>query len=114
MSHEMATRPPRSWPPKGHPDFPSRRACSAQCHRLYLSSLRSTTLHAYQEIIKGTFGDFRGFSEVLRKSIPLLLCGVGLVLAFKAQFWNIGAEGQILAGAVAASGVALFSHLPSP
>ena len=68
--------------------------------------------YAYGVIIEGTLGNFRGFAEVLRKSIPLLLAGVGLVLAFRAQFWNIGAEGQILVGAVAASGVALFVPLP--
>ncbi len=69
-------------------------------------------LTAYGVILDKTLFDFRGFTEVLRKSIPLMLAGVGLVLAFRAQFWNIGAEGQILAGATAASGVALFVPLP--
>lgn len=71
-------------------------------------------LAAYGSILEGTLGSPRGLSEVLRKSIPLLLAGVGLVLAFRAQFWNIGAEGQLLAGAVAASGVALFVPLGAP
>ncbi len=69
-------------------------------------------LTAYGVILDKTVFDFRGFTEVLRKSVPLMLAGVGLVLAFRAQFWNIGAEGQILAGATAASGVALFVPLP--
>lgn len=69
---------------------------------------------AYRDIFASTLGNARGAAEVLRKSIPLLLAGVGLVLAFRAQFWNIGAEGQILAGAIAASGVALFVPLPAP
>jgi ABC-type uncharacterized transport system permease subunit len=68
---------------------------------------------AYATIVERTLLNSRGLSEVVRKSIPLLLVGVGLVLAFRAQFWNIGAEGQILAGAVGASGVALFVPLPS-
>jgi general nucleoside transport system permease protein len=68
---------------------------------------------AYQTIVEKTLFNFRGFTEVLRRSIPLLLCGVGLVLAFRAQFWNIGAEGQLLMGATAASGVALFAPLSS-
>lgn len=71
-------------------------------------------LRAYGVIVERTLLDFRGFTEVVRKAIPLLLAGVGLVLAFRAQFWNIGAEGQILAGATAASGVALFAPLPAP
>ncbi len=50
----------------------------------------------------------------MRRAIPLLLAGVGLVLAFRGQFWNIGAEGQLLLGAVAAAGVALFVPLPDP
>jgi len=40
--------------------------------------------------------------------IPLLLCSIGLVIVFKANIWNIGAEGQILIGAIAATWVALF------
>ena len=69
---------------------------------------------AYATIAERTLFNGRGFSEVVRKSVPLLLAGVGLVLAFRAPFWNIGAEGQILAGAVGASGVALFVPLPPP
>ena len=68
---------------------------------------------AYGIILDKTLFDWRGFSEVLRKTVPLLLAGAGLVLAFRAQFWNIGAEGQILAGAVGAAGVALFVPVPA-
>lgn len=67
---------------------------------------------AYAQIGRGIFGTWPSFSEVLRRAIPLILCGVGLTLAFRAQFWNIGAEGQLLAGAVAATGVALFLPVP--
>jgi simple sugar transport system permease protein len=70
--------------------------------------------HDYAVIVQGTLGDTRGLAEVLRKTIPLLLIGVGLVVAFRAQFWNIGTEGQMLAGAMAAAGVALFVPLPPP
>lgn len=71
-------------------------------------------LQAYRDILAGTFVDWRGTAEVIRRAIPLLLAGVGILLALKARFWNIGAEGQILAGAVAASGVALFVPVPAP
>jgi len=71
-------------------------------------------LAAFATIVDRTLLDARGLSEVVRRSIPLMLAGVGLTLAFKARFWNIGAEGQLLIGAVAASGVALFSGLPGP
>lgn len=70
--------------------------------------------HDYAVLLHGTLGDPHGRAEVVRKAIPLLLAGVGLVVAFRAQFWNIGAEGQMLAGAIAAAGVALFVPLPAP
>lgn len=71
-------------------------------------------LHAYRLIVHGALGSRLGLAETVRRAIPLLLCGVGLALAFRALFWNIGAEGQLLLGAVAATWVALFSGLPSP
>ncbi|WP_456410603.1 ABC transporter permease [Oceanithermus sp.] len=67
---------------------------------------------AYRTIFVETLLSPSGFAEGVRRAIPLLLAGVGLVLAFRAQFWNIGAEGQLLLGAVAAAGVALFVPLP--
>jgi len=69
---------------------------------------------AYAAIGRTTLGTRFGLMEILRRTIPLLLCGVGLVIAFRAKFWNIGAEGQLLAGAVAATWVALFSGIPAP
>ncbi len=68
---------------------------------------------AYRTIFVETLLSSGGFAEGVRRAIPLLLAGVGLVLAFRAQFWNIGAEGQLLLGAVAAAGVALFAPLPA-
>ncbi|OYT52675.1 sugar ABC transporter permease [Candidatus Bathyarchaeota archaeon ex4484_135] len=55
-----------------------------------------------------------GLSFLVVKAIPLLLCAVGLVMAFRAQVWNIGAEGQLLLGAVAAAGLALFVMPEAP
>jgi len=71
-------------------------------------------LFAYKKIFIGSFGSLYGLSESLVKAIPLLLCGVGLAIAFKAQFWNIGAEGQLLMGALAATWVALFCPIELP
>jgi len=64
-------------------------------------------LLAYRQIFLAAFGSGYGLSETFVKTIPLLLCGLGLILAFKAQIWNIGAEGQLLIGAVSATWVAL-------
>lgn len=71
-------------------------------------------LIAYQRIFIGAFGSVYGLSETIVKAIPLMLAGVGLVLAFRAGLYNIGAEGQLLIGAVCASGLALaFPGLPA-
>ena len=67
---------------------------------------------AYLEILIETVGNTYGLTQIVWQSIPLLLCGVGLLLAFKASFWNIGAEGQLLMGAVAATWAVLFSGVP--
>ena len=57
-------------------------------------------VQAYSVIFEGAFGDWYGFSETLTKAIPLILCSVGLSLAFQTGFYNIGAEGQLLIGAI--------------
>ena len=49
-----------------------------------------------------------GVSELLLKASPLILIGVGLAIGFRANVWNIGAEGQFVIGAAAATGVALL------
>lgn len=48
--------------------------------------------------------------EVLVASTPLLLCGLAVAIAFRAGYWNIGAEGQLLAGAMAAGGLGMVLH----
>lgn len=50
----------------------------------------------------------RAITELLLKATPLMLCAVGLALCFRSNVWNIGAEGQFLAGAMAAGGVAMW------
>lgn len=49
----------------------------------------------------------RGWAEVGVKMTPLLLCAAGLVVCFRASIWNIGAEGQFLAGAIVGGWAAL-------
>lgn len=52
--------------------------------------------------------------EVLVKATPLLLTGIAVTFAFYGGFWNIGAEGQFLAGAAAATAVGLNAHAIPP
>jgi simple sugar transport system permease protein len=48
-----------------------------------------------------------GLSELMVKAAPLIMIGVGLAIGFRANVWNIGAEGQLTFGAIAGGGVAL-------
>ena len=48
-----------------------------------------------------------GIAELCVKATPLILIGVGLSLGFKADVWNIGAEGQLIIGALSGGGLAL-------
>jgi simple sugar transport system permease protein len=53
-------------------------------------------------------GEFYAVSETLVRAVPLMFTGLSVAIAFRMLFWNIGAEGQLIMGAVAAAGVALF------
>ena len=55
------------------------------------------------------WANLRGASEIALKSIPLILCALGLSLCYRSNVWNIGAEGQLLMGAVFAGGLAMWA-----
>lgn len=55
-----------------------------------------------------------GLTELAVKATPLLLCALGLAAGFRGNVWNIGAEGQLVVGAVAAGGLALAFHGAEP
>lgn len=71
---------------------------------------------AYGIIINGALGKPIYLKQTVKIAVPLLGCALAIAPCFKMRFWNIGAEGQITAGAIAASYFALFWHdrLPSP
>ena len=59
-------------------------------------------------MLRGSVGSWSTFASItLVRSVPLILTGLAVALAFRAGVWNIGAEGQLYAGAVAAAFVAL-------
>ncbi|RYF01990.1 MAG: ABC transporter permease [Oxalobacteraceae bacterium] len=69
--------------------------------------LGQAPLHAfYVYFIKPLTSEY-GIGELLLKATPLILCGVGLAIGFRANVHNIGADGQLTMGAVAAGWVAL-------
>ncbi len=65
--------------------------------------LKVNPITAYAELIKGAFGSTSGLTQTLVKATPLLLVGLGICIAFRASVINIGGEGQIIVGAIAAT-----------
>lgn len=69
--------------------------------------LDADPVRAYGALVEGAFGSSSGLTQSLVKATPLLLVGLGICIAFRASVINIGAEGQIILGAVAATWFAL-------
>lgn len=69
--------------------------------------LNTSPFEAYQVLLTGGFTSKNGLADTLVKAIPLLLVGLGIVIAFRASVINIGAEGQIIAGALLTTFLAL-------
>ena len=63
---------------------------------------------AYGTIITGALGKKTAIRQTVKIAVPLLGCALAIAPCFKMRFWNIGAEGQITAGAIAASYFALY------
>lgn len=80
---------------------------------LLLLAMGANPFDAYAAMWQGAFGSSARLYSVLAFLVPLLLAASGLLLTFKAGLWNIGIEGQIIMGAIAASWVALRVELPA-
>ena len=62
-------------------------------------------LEAYRQMANGIFGSTFAFTEMLTRATPLIFTGLAATIAFRAKLWNIGAEGQLYLGAMAAVAV---------
>lgn len=69
-------------------------------------------LEAYGIMIRGVFGKPKYISWTIIKSTPLILTGISVAFAFRTGLFNIGAEGQFIIGALVATLVGYFWHLP--
>ena len=82
---------------------------------IFIIFMKKNPVEVYLSMFKGAFGSPYAIRETIKIAIPLCIAALGVAVAFKMQFWNIGAEGQIMMGAFAASLLALkFSTLPRP
>jgi len=70
---------------------------------------------SYYSLFKGAFGTRYNLLETFTHAAPLTFTGLAVAFAFRAKFWNIGAEGQLLAGAIAAAWVGINAPgIPRP
>lgn len=67
---------------------------------------------AYQALFRGAFGDRYGIANTLSRATPLILTGLTFAVGVRAGLFNIGAQGQMLAGALAAVVVGGLLELP--
>lgn len=69
------------------------------CALLFLA-VGVNPLAALASLLQGAFGTWRATTETLVKATPLIFTGLATAVAFRARLWNIGAEGQVFAGAM--------------
>ena len=74
---------------------------------------------AYRSLFKSAFGSLEGIGVTLAKATPLVLAGLAVAVGLRAGLFNIGAQGQLLSGALAAAwagvtfdGLPGFIHIP--
>jgi ABC-type uncharacterized transport system permease subunit len=80
---------------------------------IMLLALDADPVEAYSALIIGAFGSPNALADTAVKATPLLFVGLGICIAFRGGVINIGGEGQLVAGAVAATAVAIYlPHWP--
>ncbi len=81
---------------------------------LLILAFGANPITGYHALINGAFGGKYALASTAVKAVPLLLVGTGICIAFRANVLNIGGEGQIALGGLAATATALaLPHLPS-
>lgn len=63
--------------------------------------------------IVAVFGSKRGIEGVAVQSVPILMCALGVALSLRMKVWNIGSDGQFLAGALIACGIGIKLDAPA-
>ena len=66
----------------------------------------------YSALFRGSLGGPTAWTRTLQRAAPLVCAGLGVSLAFRAGLFNIGAQGQMLIGAIACGWVGFHLHLP--
>jgi ABC-type uncharacterized transport system permease subunit len=77
-----------------------------------LSSSARIVWDSYSALVVGSLGSWSAITDTLERAAPLICGGLGVSLAFRAGLFNIGAQGQLIAGAILAGYVGFSWHLP--
>ena len=83
-------------------------ALMVACGMVLFLALGKNPVEGFRVFFFQPLADRYSIAELFLKATPLMLCAVGLSVGFRGNVWNIGAEGQLLVGALAGGGVALF------
>jgi len=75
---------------------------------IMLLILGANPIQAYAALFQGAFGSWNAIAETTVKAVPLLLVGLGICIAFRANVINIGGEGQMIIGALSATVIGLI------
>ncbi len=70
-------------------------------------------IEAYKAFLLGPLSKFNRFGDWIEESITLILVGLAIAIPFKANLFSLGAEGQLLLGALVSGSIALFVPLPA-
>lgn len=72
---------------------------------LVVLALGASPVRVFAALWEGAFGNWFALTDTLTKSTPLVFTGLAIAVAFSASLWNIGADGQLIIGALAAGAV---------
>ena len=75
---------------------------------IIIAILGANPFDGYWALLQGAFGDTDALSDTAVRAMPLLLVGVGICIAFRAEVINIGGEGQIVSGALLSTITVLY------
>jgi simple sugar transport system permease protein len=104
---------PRRWVGPLTPFFAA--AAALMVGALMLAALGANPGQAYTAMAEGAFGSMNAVADTLVKATPLLFVALGICISFRGGVLNIGGEGQLIAGALAASLAALaLPEWPAP
>lgn len=75
---------------------------------IFVTAMGMNPFSYYKTVVTGCFENSIYIKGFIRIIIPLIITSLGVAVAFKMKFWNLGANGQFIAGAISATAVALL------